>query len=297
MITDFRLKVFETVARRLSFTRAAEELFITQPAVTRHIREMEVQLDQQLFKRNGRSIELTSSGNRLLDHVKRILREYDLLNESMLSEGVLALTGQLILGASTTASQYLLPPILALFNRSYPDISVKLINGNSDDIEQAVVGEAVHLGIIEGIAHHPDIHYQPFLKDEVILIRAATDGRDNLRAEDLKHIPLIMREEGSGTRRIVEQALKKQGLLPGDLHVPMFLGNTESIKLYLRNSPAYAFVSSLAVREELNSGLLHRVPVRDFQITRAFHFAQAHGTHRKLTDLFIRFCLNHYNNL
>jgi DNA-binding transcriptional LysR family regulator len=197
------------------------------------------------------------------------------------------------------ASQYVLPPILALFNKTYPGISLKLINGNSDEVEQAVVEESVHLGIIEGIAHHPGLHYQSFLRDEIILVRSIPSpaGHEGIRLEDLKHTPLLMREEGSGTRRIVEQALRKQGIPPTALQVLMFLGNTESIKLYLRNSTACAFVSSLAVSEEQNRGILHHIPVRDLSITRAFHFAQAHGVHRKLADLFIRFCLTYYNNL
>lgn len=150
MITDFRLKVFETVARRLNFTRAAEELFITQPAVTRHVKELERLLDARLFKREGRGIVLTEEGSRLLAHSRRILKEYEALNEDMASAGNAPVSGELSLGASSTMAQYVLPPLLALFSRRYPDIRIRLKSGNTEEIEQAVQDETVQLGIVEG---------------------------------------------------------------------------------------------------------------------------------------------------
>ena len=114
MITDFRLKVFETVARRLNFTRAAEELFITQPAVTRHIKELERLLDARLFKREGRGIALTAEGVRLLAHSRRILKEYETLAEEISFGRNSPVSGELSLGASSTMSQYVLPPLLPL---------------------------------------------------------------------------------------------------------------------------------------------------------------------------------------
>lgn len=143
MITDFRLKVFETVARRLNFTRAAEELFITQPAVTRHIKELERLLDARLFKREGRGIALTAEGVRLLVHSRRILKEYETLAEDTSSGRNTPVSGELSLGASSTMSQYVLPPLLALFNRHYPEIRIRLKSGNTEEIEQAVQDEAV----------------------------------------------------------------------------------------------------------------------------------------------------------
>ena len=127
MITDFRLKVFETVARRLNFTRAAEELFITQPAVTRHIKELERLLDARLFKREGRGIALTAEGVRLLAHSRRILKEYETLAEEISFGRNSPVSGELSLGASSTMSQYVLPPLLALFNRAVMVAGVPLL--------------------------------------------------------------------------------------------------------------------------------------------------------------------------
>lgn len=211
MITDFRLKVFETVARRLNFTRAAEELFITQPAVTRHIKELERLLDARLFKREGRGIALTAEGVRLLAHSRRILKEYETLAEEISFGRNSPVSGELSLGASSTMSQYVLPPLLALFNRHYPEIRIWLKSGNTEEIEQAVQDESVQLGIVEGTATRADLHYQPFMEDEIILaggMQAAVPS-EGLSLPQLSHVPLIMREPGSGTRRVVEEALKK----------------------------------------------------------------------------------------
>lgn len=299
MITDFRLKVFETVARRLNFTRAAEELFITQPAVTRHIKELERLLDARLFKREGRGISLTAEGGLLLAHTRRILKEYEVLNEDMAADCNAPVAGELSLGASSTMAQYVLPPLLALFNRHYPAVRLRLKSGNTEEIEQAVQEEAVQLGIVEGTATRADLHYLPFMQDEIILAagRNAVLPAGGLSLAQLASLPLVMREPGSGTRRIVEEALKKHGLSLSALHILMTLGNTESIKLYLEHSPACAFLSTLAVREELKRGDLKKIPLRHLEIRRSFHFATGHGDHSRINELFIEFCRNYYNKI
>lgn len=299
MITDFRLKVFETVARRLNFTRAAEELFITQPAVTRHIKELERLLDVRLFKREGRGIALTAEGVRLLAHSRRILKEYETLAEDMSSGRNAPVSGELSLGASSTMSQYVLPPLLALFNRHYPEIRIRLKSGNTEEIEQAVQDEAVQLGIVEGTARRTDLHYLPFMEDEIILAGGphAAAPREGLSLPQLSHVPLIMREPGSGTRRVVEEVLKKHGIAASGLHVLMTLGNTESIKMYLAHSPACSFLSSLAVREELKRGDLKKIHLRHLEIRRSFHFANGHGDYSRINELFIKFCRNYYNKI
>lgn len=299
MITDFRLNVFETVARLLSFTKAAEELFITQPAVTRHIKELERLLDVRLFQRRGRDVILTTEGGLLLTHARALLKGYNALNEEMAAGRGAPVAGELSLGASTTMAQYVLPPLLAQFHLHYPAIRIRLKSGNSEEIEQAVREESVQLGIVEGTATQPDLHYLYFMADEIILVggRMASIPREGAGPNQLTGIPLLMREQGSGTRRVSEAALQQHGLAPAHLNILMTLGNTESIKLYLAHSPACAFLSILAVRDELNQGTLQQIPLRNMVIHRAFHFVMTHGDHNRINELFIHFCLNHYNRL
>lgn len=189
-------------------------------------------------------------------------------------------------------SQYVLPPLLALFNRHYPEIRIRLKSGNTEEIEQAVQDEAVQLGIVEGTARRTDLHYLPFMEDEIILAGGshAAAPREGLSLPQLSHVPLIMREPGSGTRRVVEEVLKKHGIAASGLHVLMTLGNTESIKMYLAHSPACSFLSSLAVREELKRGDLKKIHLRHLEIRRSFHFANGHGDYSRINELFIKFC-------
>ncbi len=146
---DFRLKVFNTVAKRLNFTRAAEELFITQPAVTKHIQEIEVFYKCKLFERNGTKIKLTTAGLSLLKYTEILFEVYrDLEFElSVLNENA---KGTLMLGASTTIAQYVLPKYLALFKQKFPDIKIELTNGNTEYIENLLVENKIDLGLIEG---------------------------------------------------------------------------------------------------------------------------------------------------
>ena len=152
MIFDFRLKVFYTVAQRLSFTKAAHELYITQPAVTKHIKELEQQLNIQLFKRNGNNIALTIAGKVLVQYAEKIFQTYTEL-ETELAQLNNMEAGTLHIGASTTVAQTILPKILALFKKTYPDVTFNFIQGNTDYISQLILDEKIDIAIVEGSAH------------------------------------------------------------------------------------------------------------------------------------------------
>lgn len=166
---DFRLKVFHSVATNLSFTKASKELFISQPAISKHIHELEVQYKTPLFDRVGSHIGLTHAGELLLSHTKQLLAAYRQMDFEMnlLTDNF---AGELRLGASTTISQYVLPPVLASFIKKFPEIKVSLLNGNSRDIEQALREGKITLGLIEGTAHQSTLHYTPFMRDELVVV-------------------------------------------------------------------------------------------------------------------------------
>ena len=164
---DFRLKVFHSVATNLSFTKASKELFISQPAISKHIHELEVQYKTPLFDRVGSHIGLTHAGELLLSHTKQLLAAYRQMDN---------FAGELRLGASTTISQYVLPPVLASFIKKFPEIKVSLLNGNSRDIEQALREGKITLGLIEGTAHQSTLHYTPFMRDELVVVAQFIGG-------------------------------------------------------------------------------------------------------------------------
>ena len=209
-IFDFRLQVFLEVAGKLSFTKAASGLNITQPAVTRHIQEMEQQLNVRLFDRQGNHIALTDAGRVVLRYAEKIRNAYGTL-EAELSQLEDLSKGIIRIGASTTVAQTVIPKLLALFKRAYPDIVVQFTQGNSDFITQQVLAEALDLAIIEGGSFHPQVSYTPFMKDEVVLVTRAGSKlaeKGTIPAAELYQVPLVVREAGSGTLDIILRALQ-----------------------------------------------------------------------------------------
>ena len=293
---DFRLKVFDTVARRLNFTKAANELNITQPAVTKHVKEIENYLNTKLFDRNGTKIKLTKAGEILLQYTDQLFNVYrDMEFEiAQLKEHQ---KGNLRLGASTTIAQYVLPAILAEFHQRYPAIKVSLVIQNSETIEDLLSQNKIDLGLIEGQIKNRNFHYFPFLKDEIVLVSRnlhALTKKNALKLELLETLPLVMREPGSGTLETIDLALKEKGIKLNSLNIEMQLGNTESIKNYLLHSDALAFLSVQSILQELKNQTLTIIDIKNLVIERNFNFIIPEGEQSKLANLFIDFC-NRYN--
>ena len=294
---DFRLKVFYTVASRLSFTKAATELFITQPAVSKHIQELEEQYQIKLFERNGSKISLTNAGEVLLKHAKNIFDLYRDISFDM-STFISQRSGTLRLGASTTISQYIIPPLLALFHQKMQDVKVSLINGNTEQIENALLKREIEIGIVEGQSKNKSIKYTPFLKDELVLVCNSQNPLvhiDTLDHVALKEMRFLMREQGSGTLEVIEHALKPLKLKVSDLQIEMQLGSTESIKSYLMNSNCVAFISIHAIKKELLNKELIILDVQDLSIERYFYIITLQGKTDSLAELFIQNLSSHYN--
>lgn len=294
---DFRLTVFYTVAKRLSFTKAAAELFVTQPAITKHIQELESQLGMALFDRRGNQISLTTAGNVLLRHAETIMGVY-----RQIEFDLNALKGQpggrLRLGASSTIAQYVIPAVLARFQEHSPEVSLSLLSGNTDQIEQSLLNNDIDLGLVEGRTHHSDIRYTPFVKDELVLVCRADHplaGRDEITLDELKTVPIALRERGSGSLEVIEHALRGAGLRLNDLNLAMQLGSTEGIKSYLTNSISIAFISIFAVQNELKNGILRVLDVAGLTIQRDFYSVQLQGVSEGLADTFMRFARQQYN--
>ncbi|HLR36994.1 MAG TPA: LysR substrate-binding domain-containing protein [Chitinophagaceae bacterium] len=297
MIIDFRLQVFQKVAQYLSFTKAAEQLYISQPSVTKHINELEKQVQKPLFSRKGRKISLTAEGEMLLGYANRIISLYRELNEEV-NEWQQVQSGDLKIGASTTIAQYILPAILAKFREVYADINLHLLNGNTKQIETHVLDQKVDVGVIEGKATNKLLHYQPFIRDEIVLVTRQNNNklkRDFIQREAIKELPLLLREKGSGTLAVLLQELHRNNIFEKQLKVEMELGSSESLKTYLFHSNAFAFVSIHTVLDELSTHRLKVIDIEGLDIARTFQFVTLHGEHSKLHSLFKNFCLLHHN--
>ena len=296
-MSDFRLNVFCSVAKTLSYTKAAQELHITQPAITKHVQELENQYKTRLIERMGNKIVLTHAGEVLLEHSIAILKEYAQLDfvMNMLHGDP---KGTLRLGASTTIAQYVLPPVLALFKTKFPDVNISLISGNSDDIESELMDHHIDLGLIEGNKRLPNLKYTHLVDDELVAI-ASTQSKyakyDELTIDDLRRIPLVLRENGSGTLRVLTSALDRVGVKFTDLNIIMQLGSSESIKLFLENADAVSIISFRCVTRELVSGTFKIIELPQLEMTRELCFMQLQGESEGLAHIFMQFVLHEVN--
>ena len=281
-MSDFRLRVFAAVARHLSFTKAGQELFISQPAVTRHIRELEAQYAQRLLARSGNRVTLTEAGRLLLAHAEAAAAAQLALEEQLRTlHDPTATAGRLRLGASTTLSQYVLPGWLPAFSQRYPQVALSLRNANSEQIAEALLRGDLDLGFVEGRSRSRDLHYELLLPDELVAVRRATPTGPPAAplplAEALAHA-LVLRERGSGTLEVLEFALRELHIKLSSLRVAFYFDNTEAIKGYLEAAPeALGFVSRRALARELSAGLLEVVPVAGLRLPRQFEAVWVQG--------------------
>lgn len=298
-MSDFRLKVFQSVAKNLSFTKASQDLFISQPAITKHIQELESTYQTRLFDRQGSKICLTESGKLLLEHCERILDDYKRLEYEMhLLHN--EYKGGLRLGASTTIAQYVLPPLLASFIKKFPHISLSLTNGNTRDIEAALQEHSIDLGLVEGVFRLPNLKYTTFLEDELVAVTRTGSKLpvdDEITPEDLLNLPLVLRERGSGTLDVFERALLQHNIKLSSLQVLIYLGSTESIKLFLEHTDCLGIVSIRSITRELYSGQLRVVEIKGMPMLRDFSFAQPQGQDSGLAQVFMQFAMHHNSKL
>jgi len=291
-VEPFRLRVFRIVAEELSFTRAAERLFLTQPAVTMQVKNLEEDLGLRLFDRTGQRIALTAAGTALLDYARRIAAlcadaERDLA--ALKGET----RGRLALGASTTIAQYLLPRLAGQFLAAFPVIELSILSGNTEEVVGALVEGRIALGLIEGPPNRADVKCQPFVEDEIVLVVPPSHewaGMDSVDSAAIRSAKVILRERGSGTRQVVEDALKRARIDARKLHIALELDSTESIKSAIEAGIGIGFVSRWALAREVALGLLRVVPVRGLRIRRHFQFVFCAGpTPAGIEGEFLRF--------
>lgn len=275
---DFRLRVFVEVARRLSFTRAAKELFISQPAISKHIQELESLYKIRLFERCGSRIRLTREGELFYKHAREILDRYDVLQYEMeLLSG--HFSGELRIGASTTIAQYLISPLIAEFISRFPEVRITLFSGNTEQIEEALEEHRIDMGLVEGNRKKTGLRYEPFADDELVLV-TSTENRcpDSVEPDRLRSLPLVLRENGSGTLQVIESALATRGIHLSDLNILLQMGNTEGIKRFLLSAPgSFAVLSIISVLKELKQNELKVIDIDGLEIGREFVFVSLQG--------------------
>lgn len=262
-MADRRLQVFHAVAKQLSFTKAAEILFMTQPAVTFQIKQLEEHFNARLFERGHGRIQLTPAGEVALGYAERILTLSTEL-DTRIREMTGGLAGPLLIGASTTIAEFLLPRVLGEFKATHPDVQAKVIVGNTELIETRVTEHALDLGLIEGPSSAPALVAEVCCEDELQVIAAPSHvlaGHSELRPSDLVSHPYISRETGSGTREFTDLYFRNAGIDPASLNVIMELGSPEAIKGVVATGIGFAVMSRAAADKDRRLGLLAAVPL------------------------------------
>jgi DNA-binding transcriptional LysR family regulator len=295
-------EIFLEVARLLSFTKASQILFISQSAISKQIKALEEHYKAGLFERHGNSVTLTPAGHLLYQKLllakqlqNDLHTEFQAINESFQPQI------RMIMGASTTISLYVLPPILSAYLSKNPNIQLSLKNRNSENILKALLEHEIDLGIVEGINKVSNVTYTPFLTDEVIAVCSAKNPlkKEKLEARGLFTIPMAIRESGSGTLAVLEKALEEKGIKLLDLPVKVRLGGTEALKNFVRvDDTCLAFLPRQAVKKELLTGELVELSFQDMKVKRTFSFIQRKGTENNIPYKdFLRFMKQHYSKL
>ena len=262
-MADRRLQVFHAVAKHLSFTRAADALFMSQPAVTFQIKQLEDQYRTRLFERRHGSISLTSAGELVLAYAERILTLSDEL-ETRLGEMTDEMRGPLLVGASTTIAEFMLPRVLGEFNALYPQVRARLFVANSGSIEGRVAEHTLDVGLIETPARLTGLASQACCEDELLVICAPDyplAGMASVSPKTLADYEYISREPGSGTREITDDYFRKHKVAPESLKIQMELGSPEALKGVVSTGLGFAIVSRAVVDKETRLGTLGSIPL------------------------------------
>jgi DNA-binding transcriptional LysR family regulator len=275
---NFRLRVFRAVAHHLNFRIAAEELLLTQSAVTQQIKALESEMDVPLFDRAGGRVSLTPAGAALLPFADRLAALAAEAREAVAAVNG-ASAGRLTLGASQTIGQYLLPRLIAGFLEQNPKVDISVAGGNTQTILEALVEHRVQICLIEGPAMRRDVHVEPFMEDHMVcVVPAGHQWADKeIDVKELQQAVLVARELGSGSRRIVEQAMEKAGLEVKNLRLLMTFDSTEGLLSAVEAGLGVAFVSRWAVRNQLALGTLKLARVRGLNLARMFSLATVAG--------------------
>jgi len=272
-MADRRLQVFHTVARLLSFTKAAESLHMTQPAVTFQVRQLEEHFNTRLFDRTHNRINLTDAGRQVFSYADRIFELY-----AEMENAVRAITGEisgaLTIGASTTIAEYMLPTLLGDFKERYPDVTIHLKVSNSEGIVSMVENNTIDLGVVEAPVSNKNLVVENCKRDQLVAILPpghALAGAEQLTFARLLEYPFICREEGSGTREVISDYLGQLPACHAVLKIAMELGSPEAVKGAVEAGMGVSVVSRATIQKELRLGTLVAVNL-DPPLDRPFSF-------------------------
>ncbi|MEY4480725.1 MAG: hypothetical protein RLZZ267_1403 [Bacillota bacterium] len=268
-----QLHIFYTVAERGSFSAAAQSLHMTQPAVTMQIQSLEDYFGTKLFYRSTKKVELSDAGNMLLPYAAQslsLIRDA----EAAMARYTFELKGKLQMGASLTFAEYIMPRVLGPFSLTHPHLSVSMKVMNTSQIVEEVLTKHLSFGVVEAPASHPELAVEALIHDELKLVLPkghALLNKAEITLDDLKAYPFVLREQGSGTRMVLEHEMKRNGFDPACLSIAMEFGSTGAIKSAVENGLGLSVISGSSIKHELALGLLEARAITGLSLQRQFY--------------------------
>jgi DNA-binding transcriptional LysR family regulator len=276
MIELTELRVFMAAAEERSFSKAAVRLHLSQSAISQTIQSMEKDFGVELFVRHGRSVWLSEAGQALLPLAKEVLGSSRLLEEAMNSIQA-QVSGELVIGCSTTSGKYLLPNLVANFRREYPDVHVRIIIMSRDEVVARILDERFPIGVVSKRIDSHEIEHQPLFEDRVILIVPpdhAWGEYGKALPSDIIDQPLILREDNAGTTEVMLEGLAQHGINQDMLNVVLEIGNSEAIEMAVEEGNGIAFVSELAAARGLALGRVRKVEIEGMELRRMIYITR-----------------------
>jgi DNA-binding transcriptional LysR family regulator len=292
-MADRRLQVFHSVAKQLSFTRAAEQLFMTQPAVTFQVKQLEEHFNTRLFERRRGRISLTPAGELVLGYAEKILGLSDEM-DTRVGELTGEVSGPLLLGASMTIAEFILPRILGEFKALHPQVQTQMSVANSEIIENRVAELSLDVGLVESPSHSPNVVTEVCCDDELVVICSPSHKLAKSRGVTPQEVlaePIISRESGSGTREFADNYFRDCHVVPDELNIVMELGSPEAIKGVVETGLGVAIMSRATVVKELRLGTLVALPLKPRLIRKLSVLTPQAKFRSRLVSAFVDFAL------
>lgn len=272
------LKTFMVVVNHRSFSKTAKDLHLSQPTVTAHIKALESELNTSLFERTTKKVELTAAASILYRYAKDIVRLSEMAESDIhaLNQEV---SGKLNIACSLTTGEYILPLALRKLRDRYPQLHLNVGIHNTTEILAQIKAMTLDVGLIEAPVTDPQVETFPFMDDELVIIGTPEffKNHEMKSIRDLLLVPLILREQGSGTRSVLEHHLESAGILPADLNIVLELGSTASIKAAVESDLGISIISKTAIQKEITLGLIQYVTFNDVKLSRQLYIIYHHN--------------------
>lgn len=277
----WQLKIFCKVVELQSFSKAGESVHLSQPTVSSHIKDLEEHFGTRLVDRLSRKVTPTKAGELLFDYARQLITLRDRA-EAAMAEFSGKIRGRLVIGGSTIPGGYLLPKIIGLFSKRYPEVQVSLKVGDTSEILNSVLAGHIEAGVVGARCQDKLLQQKPVMADDMCLVVPNDHpwaGRPQISVKELLGAPFIVRETGSGTLRSIEKQLHEKGLTITDFNIVAEMGSTEAVRQGIKNGVGLSILSTVAVADDVRSGLLKAIPVEGLNLKRSFYLT----THRQRT--------------